>query len=379
MILPGATLGMLGGGQLGRMFTVAARTMGYKVVVLDPDPESPAGRIADVHLRSGFHDTAALNQLSQSCVAITTEFENVPADTLEILAKTSLVRPSAAAVATTQNRIHEKTFLQQHGIPTNKFCPVRTEHALQSALAQVGLPAILKISSLGYDGKGQWKVHSADEASVAFQSAGGRECLLEEFLPFAAELSVVVVRSADGDVATYPTAENIHRNGILDTTLVPARVGEATRRAAQDAAVRIANHLNYQGVLAVEMFVMPDGRILVNEIAPRPHNSGHYTMDACVTSQFEQQVRVLCGFPPGATTLLSPAVMFNILGDVWAGSEPRWENILSTPNVKLHLYGKSTPRPGRKMGHFTCLGPQVEDALTLGARLKKASFPANSL
>lgn len=375
MILPGSTLGMLGGGQLGRMFTVAARTMGYRVVVLDPDPESPAGRIADRHLCAGFHDRTALDELSRTCAAITTEFENVPADTLELLATTSLVRPSAAAVATTQDRIHEKSFLTRFQIPTNYFYPVHTVDDISKASAAVGFPAILKRSRLGYDGKGQWRVNDPREAVDAFERMGSVACVWEEFLPFEKEVSVVLVRSVDGQVMTYPTAENIHTNGILDRTIVPARVAAPIDRLAQDIARKIVEQLEYHGVVAVEMFVMPDGRVLVNEIAPRPHNSGHYTLDACVTDQFEQQVRVLCGFPPGDTRLLSPAVMFNLLGDVWRGSEPRWDKLLQIPEVKLHLYGKTVPRPGRKMGHFTCLNGTVAEALELGERLSQEILP----
>ena len=370
MILPGATLGMLGGGQLGRMFTVAARTMGYRVIVLDPDPHSPAGRIADRHLNANFLDGGALHELSSGCVAITTEFENVPSDTLDILAKTCFVRPSSNALSITQDRINEKIFLQTHGIPTNRFVPVSTEEEITSAFKLIGSPAILKRSRLGYDGKGQWKASSAAEALAAFRNMDSAPCVLEELLRFKCEISVVLARDVHGQIASYPTAENIHTNSILDTTIVPARVTPTISSKAQKIAHTIAEKLNYHGVLAVEMFVMKDGRVLVNEIAPRPHNSGHYTLDACVTNQFEQQVRTLCGLPPGDTRLLSPVVMINLLGDIWGKTQPAWEKLFEHPNVKLHLYGKSVPRPGRKMGHYNVLDKNITKALNLGKLIK---------
>lgn len=363
MILPGATLGMLGGGQLGRMFTVAARTMGYHVIVLDPDPKSPAGKIADKHLCTDYHDRQALNEMSASCAAITTEFENVPADTLEMLSKTCFVRPSANAVAVTQDRINEKNFLRTHQIPTNSFAPVHNENDLHEAFQKIGSPAILKRSRLGYDGKGQWRVTSLNQALDAFKAMNSVACVLEEMLDFQTEVSVVLARSVSGAIATYQTGENIHVNGILDTTIVPARVTADISERAQSIAKRIAEELNYHGVLAVEMFVMRDGRVLVNEIAPRPHNSGHYTLDACVTDQFEQQVRTLCGLEPGDTRLLSPVVMINMLGDVWGNSQPQWEKLFHHPQIKLHLYGKTEARPGRKMGHFNVLAENTKDAL----------------
>lgn len=374
MILPGATLGMLGGGQLGRMFTVAARTMGYRVIVFDPDPHSPAGRIADRHINANFLDGGALHELSSACIAITTEFENVPSDTLDILAKTCFVRPSSNALSITQDRINEKEFLLAHHIPTNRFVPVSTEDEVASAFNHIGSRAILKRSRLGYDGKGQWKVESGAEAIEAFQKMGSAPCVLEELLRFKCEISVVLARGVNGHIAAYPTAENIHTNSILDTTIVPARVSGAISAKAQKIAKTIAEKLNYNGVLAVEMFVMRDGRILVNEIAPRPHNSGHYTLDACVTNQFEQQVRTLCGLEPGDTRLISPVVMVNLLGEVWGKSQPAWENLFDHSNVKLHLYGKDHARPGRKMGHFNVLDKNITTALklakTIQAKLK---------
>jgi len=371
MILPGATLGMLGGGQLGRMFTVAARTMGYRVIVLDPDAESPAGRIADQHILADYHDAAALKMLSESCAAITTEFENVPSGTLELLAKNCFVRPSAQAVAITQDRINEKKFLVEHKIPTNRFAVILNEDDLSKGISEVGSPAILKCSRLGYDGKGQWKISTVSEGLEAFEKMKRVPCVLEEMLAFQSEVSVVLARGVEGEIVTYPTAENSHANGILDISIVPARVSEAISNQARNIATTVAGKINYQGVMAVEMFVMLDGRVLVNEIAPRPHNSGHYTLDACVTNQFEQQVRTLCGLPPGDTGLLSPVVMVNLLGDLWSRGEPRWENVLQHKNIKLHLYGKKGARPGRKMGHLNVLDHSVEKALKKSLEIKK--------
>lgn len=366
MILPGATLGMLGGGQLGRMFTIAARTLGYRVVVLDPDPQSPAGTIADLHLKADYHDEKSLDTMSRQCEAITTEFENVPADVLEFLATSCYVRPGADAVRITQDRIQEKKFLLENGLPTNRFAVIRKESDLTTGIETTKLPAILKRSRLGYDGKGQFRIASLQEAVDAFHAMGDVPCALEEKLDFQFEISVVLTRSVTGSCLTYPPGENIHVNGILDTTIVPARVPEESAERSREIAVAVAEKLQYQGVLAVEMFGMPDGRILINEIAPRPHNSGHYTLDACITDQFEQQVRILAGFEPGSTDLLSPVVMKNILGDHWGDSHPRWERLLNYPNAKLHLYGKIGARPGRKMGHLNVLDSDVERALLVG-------------
>jgi len=372
MILPGATLGMLGGGQLGRMFAQAARTMGYHVIVLDPDPQSPAGEFATEHLRADFQDAAALEHLAKNCDAISTEFENVPAATLETLAAKCTVHPGAHAVAITQDRIHEKTFLRDNGFPTASFAAIRTLEDMEAGLRAVGTPALLKVARLGYDGKGQARVTSIDEAHAAWQEMRREACVLESLVAFETEVSVVLARGADGAVAIYPVAENMHRNGILDMTLVPARVSAACARDAVDMAARIAARLDYVGVLAVEFFVA-NGTLLVNEVAPRPHNSGHYTIDACVTSQFEQQVRALCGLPLGDTHLLSPVVTANLLGDLWHGGDaPPWSPLLAHPNVKLHLYGKHQARPGRKMGHYSILAPTAEQALAQARAIQEA-------
>jgi 5-(carboxyamino)imidazole ribonucleotide synthase len=372
MILPGATVGVLGGGQLGRMFTLQARTMGYGVVVLDPDPVSPAGSVANRHIRAPYDDERALSDLSASCAAITTEFENVPATALESLARSSLVRPPVEAVATSQDRIAEKTFLQRHGIPTARFHPVRDLRELKMAVAGLRLPALLKTSRLGYDGKGQALVGSEEDAVRAFQRFGSVPCVLEERVELESELSVVLARGADGDVAPFPVAENRHRDGILETSVVPARVPDAMAREARDLATSLAEEMEYVGVLGVELFVASGSRLLVNEMAPRPHNSGHYTLDACSTDQFEQQLRALCGLPLAQPWLLSPVAMINLLGDLWTDGEPRWEEALRRPGVRLHLYGKAEARPGRKMGHLNCLASDPDRALATALETRDA-------
>jgi 5-(carboxyamino)imidazole ribonucleotide synthase len=363
MILPGETLGVLGGGQLGRMFAYAARVLGYHVVVLDPDPHSPAAQFADAQICANYDDQAALLELGKRCAAITTEFENVPARSLELLATLSTVRPAAVAVAIAQDRITEKSYLAEQGFPVTPFAVVRTEQELHEALSNIPTPAILKRSRLGYDGKGQAPVTNLEHAVTAFHMLGDEPCVLEQRVPLEKEISVIVARGADGETACFPVAENQHQDGILDVSIVPARISEALAKQAADMAIKLTERLKYCGVLAVEFFVLADDRLIINEIAPRPHNSGHATLDACVTSQFEQQVRTLCGLPLGSTRLLSPAVMVNLLGDLWADGEPHWEKLLQHKQVKLHLYGKSEPRPGRKMGHFTCLDESLEHAL----------------
>ena len=362
MILPGATLGMLGGGQLGRMFTLKARAMGYRVVVLDPDPYSPAGLAANEHLCSPYTDAGALERLTHSCAAVSTEFENVPAEVLEKLAERVPVRPSAAAVAIAQDRITEKSFLRDHGFATADFRAVASAEGAAKALAEVGAPALLKTSRLGYDGKGQAKVTTAAEAKGAFAKFGGVPCILEKLVPLDLEISVVLARGLDGATAAFPPGENVHRNGILHTTTVPARITPALAKKAQKVAGAIAEKLGYVGVLGVELFVSK-GKLLVNELAPRPHNSGHWTQDAAVTDQFEQQVRAMCALPLGATELLTPVAMVNLLGDLWAHGDPDWAEVLAMPGVVLHLYGKAEPRPGRKMGHLNCYGASADKAL----------------
>jgi 5-(carboxyamino)imidazole ribonucleotide synthase len=372
VILPGATVGVLGGGQLGRMFTLQARTMGYRVVVLDPDPQSPAGALADRQLRAPYEDEAALAELSRCCDAITTEFENVPAPALERLAQSAIVRPPVTAVATAQDRIAEKTFFREHGFATAEFHPVRSRKELEQALAAIASPALLKTSRLGYDGKGQAPVNTEAEAVSAFERFKGVPCVLERRVELKTELSVILARGEDGEIATFPPAENRHHQGILETSVVPARVSDALTRGARALATAVAEAMGYVGVLGVELFVTKSDQLLVNEMAPRPHNSGHYTMDACSADQFEQQLRALCGLPLARPWLLSPVAMINLLGDLWQRGEPRWEEALRRPGVRLHLYGKAEPRPGRKMGHLNCLAPDPARALALALETRDA-------
>lgn len=370
-IFPGATLGILGGGQLGRMFTLAARTMGYRVMVLDPDFSSPAGQMADVHLQADYTDTDALRQLGERCDAVTTEFENVPAASLIELARHCRVSPGAAAVAIVQDRSHEKTWLKDQGFATAPFALLDNETGLEAALAATGTPALLKVSRFGYDGKGQTRVNTLDEARAAFREFGSQPCVLEGFVDLQCEVSVVLARNDAGECALFPVAENRHVNGILDVSIVPARVSENLAEQARTMAREVASQLGYVGIMAVEFFVAGD-RLMVNEIAPRPHNSGHYTLDACVTDQFEQQVRALVGLPLGDSRLLSPVAMVNILGDRWHDGGPHWDTLLAHPNIKLHLYGKEAARPGRKMGHFNVLDADPVAALALAEAMRDA-------
>ena len=370
MILPGATLGLVGGGQLGRMFTTAARTLGYSVIVLDPDPHGPAAHFADRHIVADFSDQHALEELGKECAAVSTEFENVPAQSLRFLAQFCIVHPSAEAVAISQNRISEKQFFTAHGFPCARFAVIWSRDDIAPSMRQIGTAALLKRSQLGYDGKGQARVNNTDEALRAFDDMGGAPCVLEELVPLQLEISVILARGADAQIAIFPIAENQHCNGVLDVTLAPARIPDSLAEQARYIATQIAERLNYCGVLAVEFFVVEGGRLLINEIAPRPHNSGHYTLDACVTDQFEQQVRTLCGLPLGDTRLLSPAVMVNLLGDGWGSDTPPLKEILACPQAKLHLYGKREARPGRKMGHYTVVDATIEHALALALDIK---------
>ncbi|MBX9811628.1 MAG: 5-(carboxyamino)imidazole ribonucleotide synthase [Burkholderiales bacterium] len=378
MIFPDAMLGMLGGGQLGRMFTLAAHSMGYRVTVLDPDPLSPAGAVADVHLKAAYQDREALQQLADTCVAVTTEFENVPAASLRWLAGHCAVRPAGDCVAIAQDRIREKRFLSSAGLEVAPFAVIEREADLDG-LDKSLFPGVLKRARFGYDGKGQARVATTEQARAAFAAMGAEPCVLEKLVTLACEVSVVVARGDDGAVRCFPVAENRHRNGILDVSIVPARISHGLAQQAERAAVEVAHRFDYCGVLAVEFFVTADGRLLANEIAPRPHNSGHYTIDACVTSQFEQQVRTLCGLPLGDTRLLSPVAMVNLLGDAWQHGQPAWDKLFVHPEAKLHLYGKHEARPGRKMGHYTVLGPTAEEALQRALAIRATLCPEFTL
>lgn len=370
MILPGSTLGLLGGGQLGRMFTVAARTLGYGVTVLDPDPVAPAAEFATAHLKAAYTDAHALAELSRTCAAVTTEFENAPADALDAISAKTIVRPSGASVAVAQDRRREKGFFSERGFPVGAWATIEAIEDIDAALSRVKLPALLKTARFGYDGKGQARVASREELLRTFEQWKRVPCVIEELLSLQGEISVVLARTADGQEAVFPVAENHHANGILDVTIAPARIPEALAREAMALAGRLADELQYVGVLAVEMFIV-GGKLLLNEIAPRPHNSGHYTIDGCRTSQFEQQVRVLCGLPLGDPSLHTPSVMVNLLGDLWHAGEPDWARVLEHAGAHLHLYGKREARPGRKMGHVTVCEASAPRALEVALAIRR--------
>ena len=364
MILPGATLGMLGGGQLGRMFVHAATSMGYRVIVLDPNSSSPAGEIAHLHLQAKYDDAHSLKALAQECAVITTEFENIPAEVFENLEKTCLVSPNARALGLAQDRIKEKLFSQSLNIPPTPFYAVSSEQDIEQAFSDITSPMILKTTRLGYDGKGQAVVKTAQECSEQWNKLSNVECVLEKKITLKSEISVVLARSSAKELSFFPVAENVHREGILFTSTVPAKLSEDIQDLSKSYAQKIAEDLDYCGVLAVEFLVDDEDNLFFNEMAPRTHNSGHYTMDACYTSQFEQQVRAICGLPLGDTSAHSAVTMVNVLGDLWDanGQQPDWSRIL-TDNVKLHLYGKHQARIGRKMGHFNYLAEQGMDTL----------------
>ncbi len=370
-ILPPAMLGILGGGQLGRMFTIAAKTMGYKVTVLDPDQHAPAAQFADHHLCAAFDDQNALNELAK-CAAITTEFENVNADAMLMLAETTRVSPSGHSVAIAQDRFAEKKWINQAGLPTAPFAEIHTLDDCAKTLDSNLFPAILKTARLGYDGKGQIKVNTQAELADAFQQLGQVPCILEKQLNLFKEVSVVIARLSKDAFSCFPVAENQHKNGILDVSIVPARIDANIQQQAQQMTQKLADELDYQGVLAVELFVLSDNSLVVNEIAPRPHNSGHYTLDACATDQFQQQVRMMCNLPPANTELLKPCTMINLLGDSWQNNqnEPNWQPLLNHPQAYLHLYGKQQARMGRKMGHFTVLAETPDQALQTALHLQ---------
>ncbi|TCT05310.1 5-(carboxyamino)imidazole ribonucleotide synthase [Paralcaligenes ureilyticus] len=379
-IAPGNWLGMIGGGQLGRMFCQAAQSMGYKVAVLDPIERCPAGAVADLHIQTAYDDQAGLARLSERCAAISTEFENVPALSLQKLAAHSRVSPAAEAVAIVQDRILEKAFIGKMGVPLAPYAAIHGRDDIERAPSTL-FPGILKAARFGYDGKGQARIASREQALEAFDSFGGAACVLEALMPLESEFSVVLARGFDGRAVTYPCARNEHHDGILAVSTVATEFSAAEaalHRQAGQAALNIAQGLGYYGVLCVEFFVLRDGALVANEIAPRPHNSGHYTMDACVTSQFEQQVRVMAGLPLGSTDSLCPALMLNILGDVWFDPatgekrEPDWSAVLRTPNAKLHLYGKQEARRGRKMGHINLVAPTLSAARDAAAAVAGA-------
>lgn len=369
ILLPGSAIGVMGGGQLGRMFAIAARRMGYKVEVFTPEEESPAGQFADLTRIADYNNESAVRKFANDVDVITFEFENIPAQTAEWCAENRDVRPAGAILHIAQHRLREKTWLSECGFPVAPFKAVHNSHELESAIEQIGRPAILKTAAFGYDGKGQQTINTRDDWDEIWSSASADEMILEASIAFQTEISVIIARGVDGTVTTFPACENMHKNHILDVTVVPARVDSAVQENAAELARAIAEKLDLIGLLAVEMFVKPDGELLVNELAPRPHNSGHWTIEACATSQFEQQVRAICGLPLGSTEILMPAAMANILGNVWQHGEPHWAEALENTGVHLHLYGKSEPRPRRKMGHLTAVGKTAEEAI---ARVTKA-------
>jgi 5-(carboxyamino)imidazole ribonucleotide synthase len=375
IIPPGATVGVLGSGQLGRMFAIAARRMGYRVHTLSPDTDTPTGQVADREIQAAYDDLDAVREFARGVDVVTFEFENVSAAATEAAAAYAPVRPAGAVLHTTQHRLREKTFLAQAGIPVAPFAPVRSLADLEAALATLGTPAVLKTAGWGYDGKGQVKIAAPGEAAAAWRTIGGQEAILEAFVDFDREVSVVAARGLDGAFAHFGVIENRHQRHILDVSIAPAAVPPAVEREAVEIARGILEGLEVVGVLCVEMFLCRDGRLLVNELAPRPHNSGHLTFDACVTSQFEQQLRAICGLTLGSPELLRPAAMANLLGDLWADGDPDWAAACRYPGVKLHLYGKADARPGRKMGHLTALAATPEAAMAQVVAARAALTP----
>ncbi len=361
-ILPGATLGVLGSGQLGRMFAIAARRMGYRVHTLSPDADSPTGQVADVEVTADYADQDAVAKFARQVSVVTFEFENVPSETTAVVAQFAPVRPAGQVLHITQHRLREKTYLSECGFPVTPFRAVRSAEELETAVRELGCPAVLKTAGWGYDGKGQIKIDLASDAALAWRQLATSEAILEGFVNFRLEVSVVAARGLDGAFAHFGVMENAHSNHILDVTVAPARISPKIAAEAEAIARGVLEALDVVGVLCVEMFLTHDDRLLINELAPRPHNSGHLTFDANVTSQFEQQVRAICGLPLGSTELLRPAAMANLLGDVWANGEPDWAEALKLPEVKLHLYGKASARPGRKMGHLTALADSADQA-----------------
>ena len=364
VIAPGAALGVLGGGQLGRMFAIAARRMGYRVHTFSPEEDTPTGQVADVEVVAEYEDLDALRAFARHVDVVTFEFENVPIDAIEAIEELAPVRPCGAALHTAQQRAREKQFLADRGFPTAPFGRAASLDELWDAVARVGTPAVIKTAAFGYDGKGQHRVTTPADVEHIWTAIGHQEAVVEKFISLQTEVSVIGIRGLDGEIAQYQAFENGHRDHILDVTTVPAAISPALAARAAEITRAVLEELQYVGVLCVEFFVDTDGDLLVNELAPRPHNSGHLTFDAAVTSQFEQQVRAICGLPLGSTKLLAPAAaMANLLGELWEHGEPNWAAASRFNDVKLHLYGKGQPRRGRKMGHMTAMGRTVDEAL----------------
>jgi 5-(carboxyamino)imidazole ribonucleotide synthase len=362
--LPGSTIGVMGGGQLGRMFAVAARRMGYRVHVFTPDHDSPASQFADATTEADYRDEDAVKHFLRDLELLTFEFENIPPETIGWCANQIEVRPAGAIIETAQNRLREKSFFSENGFPVPPFRAVRSSAELASAVEQLGRNAILKTIAFGYDGKGQQSISSRDLKDV-WETRVSDELILERAIDFEKEISVIVARDPNGNMKSFPIGENVHRDHILDVTIVPAPIPESVAKEAIRIACAMAEKLDLIGLLAVEMFQETGGKLLVNEIAPRPHNSGHWSIEGCLTSQFEQQVRAVCGLALGSTELLRPSAMANLLGDIWQLGEPDWAAALATPNIHLHLYGKHEARPRRKMGHLTALAASTKEAAIL--------------
>lgn len=372
VILPGAAIGVLGSGQLGRMFAIAARRMGYRVHTYSPDSDTPTGQVADLEVQGAYEDLDRVQEFARNVAVVTFEFENVPAPTAGAAARYAPTRPSGEILHTTQHRLREKTFLSNAGFPVTPFETVRSPGDLERALDRLGCPAVLKTAGWGYDGKGQVKISTRGEAQTAWIQLATHEAVLEAFVDFEREVSVVAARGEDGAFAHFGVIANLHRNHILDVSVAPAPVSERVEREAVAIAREVLAKLDVIGVLCVEFFVTRDERLLINELAPRPHNSGHLTFDACLTSQFEQQLRAICGLPLGSTEMLRPAAMANLLGDLWQHGEPDWAAACAFPGVKLHLYGKLEARPGRKMGHLTALAADPRTALATVQQAREA-------
>lgn len=371
-INPGSTIGVLGSGQLGRMFAIAARRMGYRVHTFSPSSDTPTGQVADVEIEASYDDLEAVRDFAQAVSVVTFEFENVPAATVETAAQFTFVRPAGSVLHTTQNRLREKTFLSARGFPVTPFKAINSLSELRSALAEFGYPAILKTAGFGYDGKGQSRVKSPDDLEEIWRPYAGQEMVLEAFVDFECELSVVAARGLDGAFTHWGAIENTHRNHILDVSIAPAALPPEISQEAVEITRAVLDQLDVVGVLCVEFFLTRGGKLLINELAPRPHNSGHLTFDACVTSQFEQQLRAVCGMPLGSTELLRPAAMANLLGDLWEKGEPNWAAACAFPDVKLHLYGKMAAKSGRKMGHLTAMAESANEAAHLVRAAREA-------
>jgi 5-(carboxyamino)imidazole ribonucleotide synthase len=372
IIPPGSTIGVLGGGQLGRMFAMAARRMGYRVHTLAPESDTPTGQVADREINASYDDLAAVSAFARDVDVVTFEFENVPAAAAAAAEADAIVRPNGRALSIAQHRIREKTFLAGQGLPVPPFASVRSDDDLRAAVAQVGCPAVLKTAAWGYDGKGQVPIARASDAPGAWETLGRQDAIFEAYIDLAREISVIGARSAQGEWSYFGPFDNSHRHHILDVSIAPADVSPAIEAEAINATRHVMEALDFVGILCVELFLARDGRLLINELAPRPHNSGHLTVDACRTSQFEQQLRAICGLPLGSPEMLQPAAMANLLGDLWEHGEPDWAAALACVDVKLHLYGKARPRSGRKMGHLTALAPTREQARELVLRARAA-------